>query len=120
MSAPQPTLIPPCGTQALVQALTHLVERTEYRYDGLVRQRSVCPLSGPDLAYVRTLTLALLCTVCDDARPGLGPRLERCLFPDDDSAAAAPADEAETEPAPFEHTAPMSYRIGGLLDHSEC
>ena len=107
----------------LVQSLTNLVERTESTHNHFARRRSDMPLNGLDLAHVRTLALALLCTVCDDARPGLGRRLERCVFPDDDSAAGTPtppADEIETEPVPFETTAPMSYRIGDLLDHSEC
>ena len=112
---------------ALVQALTTCVERIEVSHNYFAGQRAGQKLiSDAELAHVRTLALALMCRFCDDARTGLGARLERLVFPEDTLTPALPTaaprraeadvlpalpvltnevrDEAETVPADFDET----------------
>jgi len=101
---------------ALVQALTTVIERIEVSHNYFAAQRIGGQVSDLELRHVRTLALALMCRYCDDARTGLGARLEKLVFPDD-VAAIAPhvprheaallptiTDELVTEPAPFDDT----------------
>jgi hypothetical protein len=84
---------------ALVQALTTCVERIEVTHDFFASQRPGRLITDAELAHVRTLALALMCRFCDDARTGLGARLERLIFPDDVAAArAAPRPDATLVP----------------------
>jgi hypothetical protein len=109
---------------ALMQALTTVVERVEVTHNHFAHKHPDQPLiSDAELAHVRTLALALMCRYCDDARTGLGARLERLVFPEDTRTTALPdaaprradttvlpvlthavPDEAETVPADFDDT----------------
>lgn len=79
---------PPTGallTSALQlrTALVVITERIELLYKVRAAENTSQLLNLAQLRELHTLAIAMLCQLAENSIPGLGDRLEACLFPDD-------------------------------------
>lgn len=64
-------------------ALVVITERIELLYQARAAENASNLLNLVQLKQLHTLAIAMLCQLADNSIPGLGARLEACLFPDD-------------------------------------
>jgi hypothetical protein len=64
-------------------ALVVIVERVELLYQARAGENTSQLLNLAQLKQLHTLAIAMLCQLANGSIPGLGDRLEACLFPDD-------------------------------------